>query len=516
MADRGEYVRTYAEEILDVLGEHPERPVLVHAGRRVTAGEMRDLVHRSARVLRDLGLGSGLSVTLLGGGPEFLVARWAAHLVGCRVVQVDPRLSVALQAAIVDDVDTAALIVEPRYAARAAGIAAVAPVGRVLTLGPAGIGDDLLDQATRRSAAPLRGTARPRDVCAIRYTSGSTGRPRGVCTTYAQEAALGPKRSRFGAHRLLVCTTLAHTAGRMTDRTLAAGGTAVILDDFDPAEVLATIERERITRMFLPPPLLYRLLDHPDIARRDLSSLTSLPYGACRACPRRLVEAVRKLGPILYQVYGQTEIGGITMLTADDHDPARPDRLRSVGRALPGRELAILDEDGRAVATGEVGEVCVRSSKVMRGYWKRPEETAKALRGGWLHTRDLGRLDADGYLTLVDRVEGIIRGMDGDVYTAVVERVLESHPLVRDAVVLGVPDADLVEHVHAVIVPAPGARVGVRGLRELVRAELGDVYVPTGITLTTELPLTPTGKPDRTELRRRIDRPRNPSSRTGP
>ncbi|MET7301086.1 hypothetical protein [Embleya sp. NPDC005575] len=140
----------------------------------------------------------------------------------------------------------------------------------------------------------------------------------------------------------------------------------------------------------------------------------------------------------------------------------------------------------------------------MRGYWKRPEETAEALREGWLHTRDLGRLDADGYLTLVDRIEGNIRRMDGDVHTAVVERVLESHPLVRDAVVPGVPDADLVEHVHAVVVPAAGTCVRTRVLRELVRAELGDVYVPTGVTPTTELPLTPIGKPDKTELRRRI------------
>ncbi|MFJ6380999.1 AMP-binding protein [Kitasatospora sp. NPDC092039] len=502
--------RSHAETVLDLLGHDPGREAVVHGGRRVTAGELRDLALRTARALRARGLGPGRTVTLLAGNlPETLAARYAAHLLGCRVVHLFGEPPAAVHAAIARDVETGALVADPRSAARAAELAAAAGVADLATLGPADAGEDLLAAAAREPAEIVPGAVRAQDVCQVRHTGGTTGPPKGVCLSYAQAGSW--RRAPGPAHRLLVCTTLAHAAGRLADRTLAAGGTVVLLDGFEPGEVLAAVERERITRLFLMPPHLYRLLDHPDLGRRDLTSLTSLPYGATRASPARLADAVRRLGPVLYQIYGQTEAGSISQLDAADHDPRHPDRLRSAGRPLPGVEVAIRDEAGRDLPAGAVGEICVRSERVMRGYWKQPALTAEVLRDGWLHTGDLGRLDRDGYLTVVDRIGDRLVVLGGHVHPAEVEDVLDSCPGVRQSAVFGILDADRMDQVHAVVVPEPGRVLDEARLRGAVRRGLGAPHVPARITFAAALPLTGVGKPDKKLLRRRAEE----SARTG-
>ncbi|MFB7668775.1 AMP-binding protein [Kitasatospora sp. NPDC056138] len=497
--------QSYVERNLDALGEQPGREAVVHEGRRITAGELRDLIHRMARALQARGVGRGQTVTLLSGNlPETIAARYAANLLGCRINHLYNKLSADAQAAIVQDVETRALIVDPRYAERAAELTAQVEVEHVLLLGSAEGGEDLLELAAGQSAAPLTGLARPDDVCSIRHTGGTTGHPKGICATFEQVGGFRTQLSevRRETHRQLVCTTLAHAAGHLVDLTLSAGGTVVLLDDFDPAEVLAAIERERITRLFLLPPLLYQLLDHPDIAHRDTSSLSNLMYGGCQASPVRLADAVRQLGPVLFQFYGQNEAGGISTLATEDHDPDRPDRLRTAGRVLPGVEVVIRDESGNDLPVGELGEICVRSGSVMKGYWKQPELTAEVLRDGWLHTGDLGRLDEDGYLTVVDRLKDMIIVVGGHVYTTELEDLLNSHPQVRQSAVFGVPDVDRMEQVHAVVVPVPGGSVDEQELRELVLSERGAMYEPARISFAAELPLTDVGKPDKKALRR--------------
>ncbi|MDT0322094.1 AMP-binding protein [Streptomyces millisiae] len=499
---------SYAEEICSALTRFPEREAVVRGEQRFTAGQLRDLVFRMARVFETRGLGPGKTVALLGGNlPQLLAARYAAHLLGCRVVHLYARLSVAAQAVIVRDVETGVLVVDPRVAGRAGELAARSGVPDILTLGPAAVGEDLLELAACRSAGTFPGRARPQDICVIQYTGGTTGRPKGVCTTFAQEAARGERpRVPDVARRLLVCTTLAHAAGRLTDRTLAAGGSVVLLEDFEPAEVLTAIERERISWLFLLPPLLSRLLDHPDCGRRDTSTLTTLLYGGCVASPGRISEALSRIGPVLSQGYGQMEAGGISQLTTEDHDPQRPERLRSAGRPLPGVRVAIRDTAGNDVPAGEAGEICVRSDTVMQGYWKQPELTAEVLRDGWLHTGDLGRLDADGYLTVLDRLRDVVIMVGGKFHTSELEDVLESHPGVRQSAVFGIPDTDGVDQVHAVVVPTPDGTVDERQLRELARTELGEIYDAIRITFTTQLPLTETGKPDKKLLRQHSSR----------
>ncbi|MFI9201063.1 AMP-binding protein [Streptomyces sp. NPDC053048] len=498
--------RNYVENNLDILGAAPEREVLVHGDRRVTGGELRALVHRLARALRERGVGRGDTVTLLSGNlPEAIAVRYAAHLLGCRVNHLYNKLSAEAQATIVHDVETRALVVDPRYADRAAEIVAQAPVDTVLTLGPAGSGSDLLEEAARQSDEPVASRARPEDVCAIRHTGGTTGRPKGICSTFAQLSGaqthelipLGEER------RQLVCTTLAHAAGMFADSTLYHGGTVVLLEDFDPAAVLAAIERERITHLFLLPPLLYQLLDHPAADSTDASALRAVIYGGCQASPARIADAVRRLGPVLVQFYGQSEAGGITLLTAGEHDLERPHLLRTVGKVMPGVEVSIRDESGAELPSGAHGEICVRSAQIMRGYWKQPELTAEVLRDGWIHTGDVGRLDDEGYLTVVDRLKDMIIVVGGHVYTSELEDLLNSHPDVLQSAVFGVRDADHMERVHAVVVARPGGDDGglERGLRELVRKERGAMYEPASIVFAGSLPLTEAGKPDKNALR---------------
>ncbi|MDH6117948.1 fatty-acyl-CoA synthase [Kitasatospora sp. GAS204A] len=498
--------RTYVEDTLDALGQWPEREALVHEGRRISAGELRGLVYRMARVLLDQGLGRGRTVTLLSGNlPEAIAVRYAANLIGCTVNHLYNKLSVEVQAAIVRDVETAVLIVDPRLAQRAMDLVALVPVRTVLVLGEAKVGADLVELAAEQSAEPMAALARPEDIVSIRHTGGTTGHPKGICSTFGQAAAFrGGLEEAEGARepeRQLVCTTLAHAAGHLADHTLAEGGAVVLLEDFDAAEVLAAIEHERITRLFVLPPLLYQLLDHPDAARTDTTALRALIYGGCQASPARLADALRRLGPVLFQFYGQNEAGGISTLATADHDPERPDRLRSAGKVLPGVEVEVRDPDGHALPVGELGEICVRSGGVMQGYWKQPELTAEVLRGGWLHTGDLGRFDEDGYLTVVDRLKDMIIVMGGHVYTTELEDVLNTHPQVLQSAVFGVPDADRMEQVHAVVLAAPGSTVDERELREMVRQERGAMYEPARITFTDALPLTDAGKPDKKLLR---------------
>ncbi|MCS0603566.1 AMP-binding protein [Streptomyces sp. LP11] len=518
--------RTYVEETLDALAADPNRETLVHQGRRVSAGEFRALVHRLARALAAHGAQRGTTVALLAGNlPETLAVRYAAHLLGCRVTHLYSRISADVQAAIVSDVDTRILVTDPEHQQRAAEITKQTPVETLLSLGETETITDLLDLAARESDEPVTGQAEPDDICMIRHTGGTTGHPKGICFTQAHMRGLAPghptdeqhestthdhpaapERATFldDAPRLLVSTPLAHLGGVLADIALRTRGTVVLLPHFQAAQALDTIEDERITHLFLMPPLVYELTEEAAARPRDTSSLRSLLYGGCSSSPARMARAVEVLGPVLTQFYGQNEVGGISVLPADEHDPAHPQRMRTAGRPLPGVEVTVRAEDGRELPYGEHGEICVRTPTMMQGYWKQPELTAEVLRDGWLHTGDLGFLDEHGYLTIVDRIKDMIVVVGGHVYTGDLEDVLNTHPDVRACAVLGVRDADNVEQVCAVIVPADGADLDVAGLGDWVEERLGTMYRPHRVQLVPTIPLTDAGKPDKKHLRRHL------------
>jgi fatty-acyl-CoA synthase len=234
----------------------------------------------------------------------------------------------------------------------------------------------------------------------------------------------------------------------------------------------------------------------------DFASLEMILYGGSPIAPDRLAEAVARYGPVFLQLYGQVEAPqAVTTLQPEDHDPSRPHLFSSCGRPTPTTEVVLLGDDGTEVATGEIGELCVRGRIVMDGYWKRPEETRQALSDGWLHTGDLARIDEEGYLYIVDRKKDMIITGGFNVFSREVEDVLMSHPEVTAAAVIGLPNPQWGETVVAIVVPKPGASPTESQLREFVRAAKGPVHAPKQVIMAESLPLTGLGKPDKKQIR---------------
>ncbi|WP_328924428.1 MULTISPECIES: SDR family NAD(P)-dependent oxidoreductase [unclassified Streptomyces] len=500
----GSDFRTHVEKILAGLETSPAREALVHRGRRTTALELRAMVFRMARALRRQGVDRRQTVTILSGTrPEALAVRFAAGLVGCRVHHLNNSLTAETQAAIVQDIETHTLIVDPGYGDRAEELTGLASVAQVLSLGPSDTRTDLLELAAQEAADPFPSRARPQDICVFNYTGGTTGRPKGIAVTYEEISGNYTAPPAGGAQkpRLLMCTPLMYTGGVMADVVLMSEGTVVLHDGFDAGEVLAAIERERITHIFLVPPMPYQLVDHPASVTTDTSSMRTVMYAGCRASASRLADVVRRFGPVLVQSYGQNEAGGISVLASQDHDPSRPGVLSSAGRPLPWVTVAIRDEAGRELPPLEHGEICVRSKTVMRGYWKQPDESDAVLKDGWLHTGDIGFLDSNGYLTVTDRARDMINVASDHIYPSDLEDLLNSHHLVADSAVFGVLGDDAIEHVHAVVVPVPGETINPQKLLEMVREAWGEICVPIQLGFTDSLPRTGAGKPDKQRLK---------------
>ncbi|GGR32798.1 AMP-binding protein [Streptomyces netropsis] len=497
----------YVEDILGVLSLRPERPALItEEGRTVLAGEVRDSVHQMAAELAERGIGRGSTVSFLTGNqPEALVARYAANLLGARVVFLNEGMSPGGQAEVVNSVGTAMLLVAPTARTAAEALLAEARVPAVFTLGPASFGVDLSAHAAARAPHPVVGAALAGDDWCIRYTGGTTGIPKGIRMAHGPYRQMLTQRARSvpsGARpRFLACTPLAHMAGILADVALLAGGTVVLRHAFDPHDVLATVQQERITDMWLLPPLLYTLLDHPELATTEVSSLQRIIYGGTAVSAQRMRQAADAFGPVLYGSYGQTEAGSITEVLPQEHAMTGRSGQATAGRACPGVDIEIRDEGGAVLAPGDTGEIHVRTPMMMSGYWRQPELTAEVLRDGWVRTGDLGYLDAEGYLYLVDRLKDVVVVVGGHVYPTELEQLLLTHPAVAQCTAFGVRRADQSEEVHVAIVPAAGRGAGRELVREFVRERMGTMYVPSAVHIVDRIPLTAAGKPDKKLLR---------------
>jgi fatty-acyl-CoA synthase len=347
------------------------------------------------------------------------------------------------------------------------------------------LANGLLADATS-VAVPVLG--RPDSIARLTYTSGSTGLPKACAHTYRaislayQPEHWPPALARLLANfaRCLIPESLASPVMfTYLGRCLVAGGTAVIPDGCSLPEA---IERYRITATMMPPARLQQVL----AARSDLRSLRAVMLGGSPAGPRLLLAAVERLGPVIWQGYGQGEAGVIAMLTPED---IAAGHAASVGRPLPAVEVAICD-----------GEVCVRSPHLMAGYWNDPAQTREVLRDGWLHTRDLGYLNDDGMLYLTGRARDIIMVNAEVCYAGAIERVLTGHPDVAQAYVVGAPDPVTGEAIHAFVVPARDRAPDRDALITSVRAALSANSVPKTVTVIKEVPLNTSGKPDKRAL----------------
>ena len=497
--------------LLEALREAPGSPVFEHGERIVSRGELLELIGRLAAGLRAaaLGPGRGLAVSLAV-SPEAFAAQMAAHVVGCRVVGVRPGYTPG-QLAHVLDMDVDALLVDRSTAT--SDLLTAAGRTPLLSLGSCPDATDLM--AADGGAEPVI-TARPDDVAFVAFTSGSTGNPKGCAITYRaltahwawQPRVWSPVAAEFATafQRYLLFGTLSSiVVMEFLGPCLLGGGTAVIAEDDGRPLFPYAIERHRITGSIITVPRLCQMLDLLRDAPVDVSSLRGLMVSGSPLSPARMAEAVDRLGPVVYQGYGQTEVGNIAMLTPGDIAGGPVRLLASTGRPHPRVELSVRDEAGRDLAPGHDGEIVVRCPYQMQGYWGDPEETRDVVRDGWIRTRDLGHVDEKGYLYLVGRTRDVILVNAMVVYAGPIERVLASHPDVIDAYVTGAPDERTGEAVHAFVVPS-GDRAfdgaAAAELTALVRAQLGEDSVPHSITAVPGVPVAASGKPDKRALLR--------------
>lgn len=478
----------------------PERVGVIDGDESWTYGELADRCDRLARVLRDeLGVHPGDVVAwLCGNTHELLEAYYGVLLAGAVLLPLNIRLAPAELRAILDDSRAVLLVRHPDQPD---------PGHR----GPTVVLDAA--HARRLAAQPVGEVAPPpvdeRAAAELFYTSGSTGAPKGALLSHrglylhAIHSAL--TMGLTGDDVVLHTIPLFHVNGWGTPHFVTGlGGVHVLLPRFDAGEVLRLVERHRVTRLFLVPAMARMLLDHPDVAERDLSSVRQVSVGGAPASPALLRDLEAAVGCPCICGYGMTESG--PTLTRSLPKPGAASTLEqraTTGLPILGVDVRVLAPDGTEVPWDgvAVGEVCARSNHVMIGYLNAPEATAEVLRDGWLHTGDLAVVDPDGYLSIVDRMKDLIVSGGENISSVEVEHALAAHPAVREAAVVGVPDERWGEVPKAFVSLLPGATAEVAELTEWVRARLAGFKVPKSIVVLDELPRGGTGKVQKQALR---------------
>jgi acyl-CoA synthetase (AMP-forming)/AMP-acid ligase II len=488
----------------------PDGLAYVAGAERWTFREAGELSCRIGHALAAAGLAPNAKVAVL--SPNSVVA-WLCVLgiwrAGMAWVPLNPGSKVQENIDLLAAFDCEMLFFHSSLAAAAEAMQAAVPTIRlcVATDATSTLGPYLSQWVAAQPAIPPQSASAADDVIAIMPTGGTTGKPKGVMNTHRSFANAWAHMLLAFRYRddepivVLAAAPMTHTAGVMSIPASARGGTVVILERADPAAVIEAIGRHRITELFLPPTVIYRMLDllaKPAPERPDFSSLRYFVYAAAPMALGRLKEAIAVFGPVMTELYGQTEApAAITFMRPDEHlqdGAVAPDfRLSSCGRPYPLVEVEIRD-GGRRADPGQPGEVCVRGDLLMKGYYKDPERTAETIVDGWLLTGDVGFLDADGYLHITDRKKDMIISGGYNVYPGEVEQVLAAHPAVRECAVIGVPDSDWGERVVGVVELAERAQVSEDELRAACKAALGSIKAPKQIVFIDELPRSVNGK----------------------
>ena len=486
---------------------------------RISYAEQWDRVLRVAGGLRAAGLVPGDRVAmLLRNSPVYIDVFLGAAAAGLVVVPLNVRLLAEDHLHMVRDSGARLLVAEAGLVADRPMVAEVPELGVALVDDgyagePAGARryDELLASGTVGDVVTPRGAD---DLLSLMYTSGTTGLPKAVMLTHGSwqiETELTVELLRFEPGEItLHMAPLTHGAGFLVLPTFVVGGRNLLARAFSAPRTLALLREEGVTGGFFVPSMVRMLLDADPSGAPIRHSLRRFFYAGSPMDTDTLREAVERFGPVLVQSFGQMESPMfLTLLSSDDHrravDGDRPALARSAGRVVPGVDLRLLDDDGNAVPPGTPGEVVVRAPQTMAGYWNRPDATAEALRDGWLHTGDVGYLDDEGCLFLVDRKKDMIITGGSNVYAREVEDVLLSLPDVRDAAVIGTPDRLWGEAVTAVLVAEHGGRPTAAVLTAC-RDRLAGYRVPKRVVWVDALPRNAYGKVLKRELRERFEK----------
>ncbi len=485
------------EESVQSWGEYVS---LAFEGREWTNVEQQCGANRFAHALRRLGLRVGdRVVVLLPNCPEVLQAYAGILKAGGVIVPVVFLLGAEEVRHILADSEARVVVTAPAFLDKVEGFA-----GTIVLVGE-GTGrgwDELIAGESETFGSVDRADD---DLAVILYTAGTTGQPKGVALTHANLASNA--RAAASLYELdrtawaLMVLPLSHSYGlTVMNAGNILGTKGVLLRWFNPGGVLEAIQHYRVESMSAVPTMLVYLLNYPDAARFDTSSMRLWGSGAA-PLPLEIVEPFeQKFGGRILEGYGLTEASPVVSA----HRLSGVRKLGSVGQALPGVAVAILDDSDRPLPPGELGEVCVQGPNVMQGYYRLPGETARTLRNGWLHTGDVGRLDADGYLYIVERKKDLIIRGGFNIYPREVEDVLYAHPAVAEAAVVGVGDVLMGEEVLAFVALKSGAATDAGALIGFCQERLARYKCPRQIRFVDALPKSPIGKILRKELRSRV------------
>ncbi|HKD22356.1 MAG TPA: long-chain fatty acid--CoA ligase [Rhizomicrobium sp.] len=487
----------------------PHAIATIDEDRKRTWREVEDRVARFAHVLRDLGAGVGDRVAILAQNCDtFYEAYYAVMWAGAVLVPLNTRLSPAEIAFQLDDAGVKVVLYSREFANV---VAALRERGTrtFLALDEAAAAADPVHATLLAKASRLEDCGRGgEDLAAIFYTGGTTGLPKGVMLSHRALTAMAV--NLIMALRIdedcvnLHSAPMFHLADIGTIMTTMVAGTHVFVRRLDEPAMFDSIERHGVSHIFTVPAVIDRLARHDRAATADLSSLKFLGYGGAPMHMAVLDRArARFPGVDFGQGFGMTEMGAATFLGPKHHRAgADAAKLKSAGQPCYGYELKVIGPDGAELPRGVIGEIVGRGDNVMLGYWNRPAETAEVLKDGWMHTRDAGFMDDDGFITITDRLKDMIVTGAENVYSIEVENVVLQHPAVSDCAVIGVPDEKWGERVHAVVVLKPGAAVALDGLSSFCRDRIAGYKCPKSLEIRAEpLPRSAAGKVLKTELR---------------
>jgi acyl-CoA synthetase (AMP-forming)/AMP-acid ligase II len=499
----------------------PDKAAVLFRDQSLTYRQLEQQSNRLAHALQALGLQRGDRVAIVSPNrPDIVVAECAFYKLGLVKVALNSRLSPQELEDALGNAEPAACLVAPTHRAMVQGMRERLPSlhHRIAwDCTEADRADDWLDGADLMAQAPdthIHIDLSADDLAVLHYTSGSTGKLKAAMQTMGnrmtslRKVIMGRMQSN-GDDVMLLVGPITHASGMFIQALLYQGVTILLLDRFQPAELLQAIEKHRVTMTFMVPAMIHALLAEPSLKTRDLSSLRLLSYGAAPMSPARIREAWAVFGPVLAQGYGAGETtGGVISLSIADHARAiagdKPELLSSCGRVTCESEVQVLDEQGLPVQGDAIGEICVRGPDVFAGYWRAPELSQAAIDAqGWLRTGDLARIDAEGYIYIVDRKKEMLVSGGFNVYPSETEAVLAQHPAVYEVCVVGVPDEHWGEVVKAVVVLRQGAQASQQDIVDFCKGRLADFKKPRSVDFVTELPKNSNGKLSRKDVRER-------------
>ncbi|MFH0941508.1 MAG: long-chain-fatty-acid--CoA ligase [Chloroflexota bacterium] len=492
---------------------YPDKVAIVspETNRRCTYQEFNQRTNRLCNAMLGLGLKKGDRLAVLATDiPEYLEIA-SASKAGFVYVPLNWRLKPAELVYILSDSGARAVFVEERFFDAIRAVKDQVPALKYC-FALDGKPPDMLayDELMKASPDDPGVDVVQNDLLAIVYTSGTTGLPKGVIkkhrdvVRFTRLVNAGQVRNDS---RCLGMWPLFHVALLHANFVfIKCGATQYLLQRFDVEKVLKLIHQEKISHLAGAPTMLIRLTEHPDRPKYDTTSLHSIAYAGSPMPVEAIRRGIEAFGPVFHQGFGMTEGTGQTVLRREEHllaitDPTREKILGSVGKPLPGCRMRIVDDDDKDVPPGEAGEIVFRSDAIIEGYWNKPEETAELLRGGWLHTGDIGKLDADGYLYIVDRKKDLIISGGENIASKEVETVIYGHPAVLECAVIGVPSEAWGEDVKAIVALKEGMSATPEEIIKFSSERLGGFKKPKSVEIWDELPKNPIGKILKREMR---------------